>query len=464
VFNENEKRELLAIAREAIECTLKGTVFKHRVPMTDALSRPAGGFVTIRIQGELRGCIGYIESEKPLSQVVAEVAAKAATEDPRFSPLSVDDFERASVEVSILSPLRRISSIEEIEIGRHGLVVALGERRGLLLPQVATEYHLDREAFLEATIRKAGLPLSAARLPNAHLEMYVFEAEVAREQEVVKESSPRKKTIRRPAVAGMFYSADSKELHRQIEDLIRRVKTKKPKGRICGIVAPHAGYMYSGLTAAHGYSMLRGETFETVVVVSPSHREFFSGVSVYPGDAYETPFGLIEVNAALRDALTENCDFIVASERGHGAEHALEVQLPFLQEVLPPFTLLPLVIGDQKPDICFRLGEALANVLRNENALLVASTDLSHFYSSAVAEKLDEVMMKDVGDFDCEALMLDLETQRTEACGGGPVVAVMAALKLLGAKTMKVVHHSNSGETSGDYDSVVGYLSAVAYS
>ncbi len=271
-------------------------------------------------------------------------------------------------------------------------------------------------------------------------------------------------TIRRAAVAGMFYPDDARELRSQIEELIAHVSKRKVKGKVRGIVSPHAGYDYSGFTAAHGYSMLRGEKFETVVVVSPSHREFFNGVSVYPGDAYETPLGIVEVNRKLRDELLAQGEFIVASEAGHRTEHALEVQLPFLQEVLGEFTLLPLVIGDQKPEICFALGEALANVLQDESALLVASSDLSHFYTADVADKLDDVMIEDVNEFDYELLMHDLETQRTEACGGGPIVAVMAALKRLGVQHCEVVHHSNSGDVSGDYASVVGYLCAVAYS
>jgi AmmeMemoRadiSam system protein B len=268
--------------------------------------------------------------------------------------------------------------------------------------------------------------------------------------------------IRPPAVAGMFYPSNPNELRQQIAELLQRVE-KKIQGKVRGIVSPHAGYMYSGFTAAHGYSALRGEKFDTVVVVSPSHREYFQSVSVYSGDAYETPLGVIQVNTKLRDELIAAGDFIVASERGHRTEHALEVQLPFLQEVLPPFTLLPIVIGDQQPEFCLKLGEALAKVLKDENALLVASTDLSHFYSSDVADKLESVIIKDVEEFDYERLMHDLQTQRTEACGGGPTVAVMSALKHLDVTNIEVLHHSNSGDVTGDYSSVVGYLSAVAY-
>ncbi len=187
MLSDDEKRELLTIARDAIECALKGVPFFPQAPSTEGLMQPNGAFVTMRIEHELRGCIGYIESEKSLADVVAEVAVKAALDDPRFSPMTLSEFEYASVEVSILSPLRRIFDVEEIEIGKHGLVVALGMRRGLLLPQVAIEHHLDRKTFLEATMRKAGLPPGAWRLPET--EIHVFEAEVVHVIDLLPEGS-----------------------------------------------------------------------------------------------------------------------------------------------------------------------------------------------------------------------------------------------------------------------------------
>lgn len=187
MLSHDEKRELLAIAREAIACALKRETYAPRIPTTDGLTQSSGAFVTIRVEHELRGCIGYIESEKPVADVVAEVAVKAALNDTRFQPVTLSEFGRARLEVSVLSPLRRIHSVEEIEIGIHGLAVGIGVRRGLLLPQVATEHHLDSEAFLEATIRKAGLPPSVRCLPETEtqLEMYVFDAEVVHEADVL---------------------------------------------------------------------------------------------------------------------------------------------------------------------------------------------------------------------------------------------------------------------------------------
>lgn len=274
--------------------------------------------------------------------------------------------------------------------------------------------------------------------------------------------------IRQPVVAGMFYPAKPAELREQVSDLLSLAGTSKGRkhagGRIRGIIAPHAGYAYSGLTAAHAYSLVQGEKFDTVVIVSPSHREYFKAISVYSGDVYNTPLGGIEVNAKVRDKLVAASTGIIASDHGHLAEHALEVQLPFLQTVLPSFQLVPIVMGDQSPELCFELGRVLAETVRSENALLVASTDLSHYHPAATAERLDRVIISDIKHFDCEQLMNDLESRYTEACGGGPTVAVLSALKLLGVKNVEVVHYSNSGDTTGDYASVVGYLSAVAYS
>ncbi|MBI5473128.1 MAG: AmmeMemoRadiSam system protein B [Ignavibacteriae bacterium] len=268
--------------------------------------------------------------------------------------------------------------------------------------------------------------------------------------------------VRAPVVAGMFYPAEPADLRREVDDFIHAIESQVERD-VKGIIAPHAGYAYSGQTAAHAYAALRGRSYSTVVVIAPSHREFFSGVSVHPGDAYQTPLGLIELDAELREKLITNCEFVAASEKGHRAEHALEVQLPFLQCMLPKFKLLPLVIGDQRPEYCLGLGKALAAALGGANALIVASTDLSHFYSSEVAERIDSIMLDDVGRFDFEQLMRDLEAKRTEACGGGPAVAAMSTAKNLGATKMEVLHYSNSGFASGDFTSVVGYMAAVAY-
>jgi MEMO1 family protein len=265
------------------------------------------------------------------------------------------------------------------------------------------------------------------------------------------------------SVSGQFYPAEPGELRQNIRGMIAAAKSTKIEGTIRGVIGPHAGYIYSGPTAAEAYALLQGATYSTVVVVSPSHREYFDGISVFPGDAYATPLGSVPVDKELRKELLRHSTVVKESYAGHGEEHAIEVHLPFLQHVLGSFKLLPLVVGDQKREYCFALGESLGDVLQDKNVLLVASTDLSHYYPSNVARKLDAVVIEDVKKFDYEGLMRDIELQHTEACGGGPTVAVMHALWNLGVRKMAVLHHCTSGDITGDHSQVVGYLSAVAY-
>ena len=273
----------------------------------------------------------------------------------------------------------------------------------------------------------------------------------------------RKTAERTCSVCGLFYPAEAEELRRTVSEMLAAASPPKTEGNVRGIIGPHAGYVYSGPTAAHAYALLRGSTYDTVVVVSPSHREYFDGVSVFPGEAYITPLGTVPVDKELREKLLRHSPIVRSSHAGHGEEHAIEVHLPFLQCVLGEFKFLPVVMGDQKREYSFGLGDALGEVLQGRNALLVASTDLSHYYPADVANKLDAVAIDDVGNFEYERLMLDLEHNRTEACGGGPAVAVMRALHKLGVRKMTVLHHCNSGDVTGDFSQVVGYLAAAAY-
>ncbi len=269
--------------------------------------------------------------------------------------------------------------------------------------------------------------------------------------------------IRQPKVAGMFYPVRRDELEKNIQQLLAQTRMKTPEGTLVALVSPHAGYQYSGLTAAHGFHLLTHRTFDTVVIVSPSHREYFDGISVYYGQAYRTPLGEMRVAEELRNELLTNETIIEASDRGHGDEHAIEVQLPFLQTMLDNVNILPIVIGDQRRKYCFHLGEKLGSVLKGKNVLLLASTDLSHYHSYEAAQVLDKIIIDDVSAFDYERLMHDLETEKAEACGGGPTVAVLLAAKMLGADHVQILSHCNSGDVSGDHQRVVGYLSAAIF-
>lgn len=267
--------------------------------------------------------------------------------------------------------------------------------------------------------------------------------------------------IREPVVAGAFYDAEPVPLREHVDQLLGQAQGVKHKGAIVGLVSPHAGYMYSGLAAAAGYRALKGSSYDVVFLVGPSHREFFTGASIYPGDAYRTPLGDLMLNTEARASLVGESACLKLSEAGHRAEHSLEVQLPLLQRALGVFTIVPIVIGDQTPETCFEVGRVLANVAVRYNALLVASSDLSHFHPYDDAVRLDRRVIDAIESFDEKDLMDRLANEQLEACGGGPVVAVMRASKLLGADRSQALFYCNSGDVTGDKKGVVGYLSAA---
>lgn len=266
-------------------------------------------------------------------------------------------------------------------------------------------------------------------------------------------------TIREAAVAGQFYPGDRKSLEQEVDALLKGVDEAVPKGTIRAIVSPHAGYMYSGGTAAYGYRLLQGKKFDAVVIVGPSHRDYFEGVTLFPGDAYKTPLGEVPIHRELRDALA--AEGIRVSTLGHRLEHSVEVQLPFLQRVLGEFSFVPVVMGEQDRRSCDQLARALMKACKGRNVLLVASTDLSHYHPYEEAEQLDRIVIEDIERFEPDRLMDHLEASQAEACGGGPVVAVMKAAAQLGACNAQILHHCNSGDIIPQRNAVVGYLSAT---
>ncbi|MHB8764550.1 MAG: AmmeMemoRadiSam system protein A [Deferrisomatales bacterium] len=174
-LSPDARRQLLAIAREAIALGLEGRRHAPAPPDDPALAKPSGAFVTLHRAGALRGCVGLLAADRPLYRTVAEMARSAAFGDSRFPAVDADEFDGVEIDISVLGPLRRIADPAEVEVGRHGLYVVRGAHRGVLLPQVATEQGWNRERFLDETCRKAGLPRDAWR---TGAELYVFEAQV----------------------------------------------------------------------------------------------------------------------------------------------------------------------------------------------------------------------------------------------------------------------------------------------
>ena len=269
--------------------------------------------------------------------------------------------------------------------------------------------------------------------------------------------------IRRAAVAGTWYPGTAAALASAVDAHLANAdrQARDVAGRIAALICPHAGLIYSGPVAAHGYRLLRGRAFDVAVLVGPSHFVGFDGVAIYPSGGFETPFGVARIDETLAAALLAASPIVREHGAAHAREHSLEMQLPFLQRLAPDVPIVPLVMGYQTADTAVALGEALGAALRGRNALLVASTDLSHYYDAATASRLDGVVIDCVERFDADALQEALTQEPQHACGGGPTVAVMRAARFGGARDAAVLRYADSGDVSGDKSAVVGYLAAA---
>jgi AmmeMemoRadiSam system protein B len=246
---------------------------------------------------------------------------------------------------------------------------------------------------------------------------------------------------------------------------LRQARLPDLQGEVVAVIAPHAGYRYSGRTAGHAFAAVQGQERALVAVVSPMHSPYPASLLTTAHRAYSTPLGSVPVDmealAALDQALKQYGDQLAAV--ANDQEHSLEIELPFLQRALASsFRLLPVMVRSQTPAAAKRLGHALARVLQGQNALLVASTDLSHFYPAAVAKRFDTEMLRRIQLFNPDLLFEAEKTGEGFACGVGATAAVLWAAAELGANAVEVLHHSNSGDETGDYGSVVGYGAAAA--
>jgi MEMO1 family protein len=269
--------------------------------------------------------------------------------------------------------------------------------------------------------------------------------------------------IRKAILAGSWYPGDPSVLRKSIDGYLRQAEDVTVAGEIVGLLAPHAGYVYSGHVAAHAYQAVRGQSYDAVILIAPSHREYFSGVSVYARGAYETPLGMVPVDTDLAGDLIAQSVLVSDLPSVHRAEHAIEIQLPFLQFILGSFRLVPLIMGDQTMSCCRALANAIVGVTGGRRILVVASSDLSHFHSYGQAVQMDRAAIKYIAAMDPLGLLQSLDAGEAEACGGGPSASAMMVAKGLGATGAKVLKYANSGDMTHDRNEVVGYAAAAFY-
>ncbi len=271
--------------------------------------------------------------------------------------------------------------------------------------------------------------------------------------------------VRPSPIAGTWYAAQPKKLAQQVDEYLQQAGLPKLPGEVLALLAPHAGHRYSGPVAGYAFAALKNSAPEVVAILGPMHAFYPQPFLTSAHAAYGTPLGEIQINRPLVNLL----DRKLKERLGEGLtqavndpEHSLEIELPFLQRALQStFTLLPVMLRVQTPENARTLGEALAETLAGQKAVLVASSDLSHFHTQAVASRLDAAMLAQVAAFSPEGLFAVEASGQGEACGLGALAAVMWAAQALGAKSARVLKYTTSGEASGDFQRVVGYGAAV---
>lgn len=274
--------------------------------------------------------------------------------------------------------------------------------------------------------------------------------------------------VRRPCVAGAFYPADPERLKNAIRECFTHrlgpgalPEQRRPVRSIVSVVCPHAGYMYSGPTAAHSYHHLASEASpESIVILGPNHTGQGGRVSIWGTGAWETPLGMAPVDEELARAIFEASDFIDMDETAHIREHSIEVQLPFLQYIYGEAPFVPICMRFQDLETSRKVGRAIAEASEGKDVLILASTDLTHMESKSSAAAKDRGVIDRIASMDEAALQNWVRSQRVTMCGYGPVSAALVASKLMGASRAEILSYSTSGDITGDASAVVGYAAA----
>lgn len=270
--------------------------------------------------------------------------------------------------------------------------------------------------------------------------------------------------VRPAAFAGQFYTADPDRLAAEIDGYLTAAVSASPDaaaraGRIVGLIVPHAGYVYSGRTAAASYALVRGRAVDTVVIIGPSHRFAFDGASIWPDGGFETPLGVARVDAGLAAAIAKASGFRFRPG-AFAEEHSIEVQIPFVQRALPGASIVPIVMGDPSRSTIRTLAAALFKACRDKNVVVIASTDLSHYLPKDRAQATDKATAALVEDMKIETLIRKVEAGENIMCGGGAVAAVLLLAEKIGQPEVEVVARTDSSGFGGP---VVGYMAAAVW-
>ena len=272
--------------------------------------------------------------------------------------------------------------------------------------------------------------------------------------------------IRKAVVAGSFYPAESVVLAQQVDRYLEEAGPQEIGGEIVAIISPHAGYIYSGPVAAYGYKAISGRRYDTVVIIGQSHSLIFDGAAALEKDQYETPLGRVPIDRDFTKKLLRAEKVTMVSKPGaFDEDYTIETQVPFLQRSLKDFKIVPLVIGRADYNTCKGLARGLIKVIKEsgKRVLIVASTDLSHYYKYPDAVVKDQATMSEMMNYDPKRFAIKVGERECELCSPAPVIVAMLAGTELGADNIRALKYANSGDTAGDKSRVVGYGSIVIY-
>lgn len=266
--------------------------------------------------------------------------------------------------------------------------------------------------------------------------------------------------IRKPAVAGQFYPSNPKILR---DEIAKYIDEKIPKKVVKGIVAPHAGYIYSGKVAGEVYSQI--EIPDRLIILSPNHTGLGVPFSIMNQGEWQLPFGNAKIDENLANKLMNECDLLEVDLMAHAREHALEVQLPFIQYLKNDFTFVPITLSHVSLKDCQELGQAIAKIIQKEkdSILIVASSDMNHYQDRETTIKKDEWAIREILKRDPTALYNVVHQKDISMCGIIPATVMLTATNQLGATQAKLIDHKTSGDVSGDYEHVVGYAGVIIY-
>lgn len=274
--------------------------------------------------------------------------------------------------------------------------------------------------------------------------------------------------IRTPAVAGMFYPNETKKLKSLVHDCFlhhygpRKIPPTDNTKKIYGVICPHAGYVYSGPVACHSFYAISSNPIELFIIVGPNHWGIGCNIASMKDCSWETPLGNVEVDSEAVKELSNISELVELDFFSHTKEHSLEVQVPMLQEVFTnQFKILPVVMIDQTKNTAIDLGRCIATVAKKNNAMIIGSSDFTHYEENDFAHKQDKALIEPILDLDLETFYKVLNIKKITACGYGAIATTMVACKELGATKGELLKYATSGDISGDKSSVVGYSSII---